>query len=419
MKTRASRWKALRSCATGRAQRRTRGYILPAAVVVLFVLTVAGMALLDMGRGEAIQVMKETRYLKALNLAEACIERALWKMADEPGWTQGWTNAALGGGTYSATIEPLGGNWYTITSTGTVGGIDKTLTLRAKVSGGLWPPPFNDYALFWANPTSSQNTLQLANNASVVGSVFCYGGIEVRNSATVTNGEVYATGSVSGGGTYTVGDVPDPPPDRLQFDTSYYDALIAQAAARPKGDWNLSNNKQYSLGGQTLLINGEVTVSNNSTVTGPGKIVATGDIEFQNNSAIRGGVDLISGARLYLYNSSQIETYGNVLFARTSITLENNCATSGGSMFVYTPGSLSMSNNGAFHGIFWGGVVGLKNNAGVVGSVYADQLDGNKIWNNVTIQHAEPDFQPPPGVPPGEPITVTIGAWAEQEAVGL
>ena len=114
-----------------------------------------------------------------------------------------------------------------------------------------------------------------------------------------------------------------------------------------------------------------------------------------------------------------LSPWGAPLFARTSVTLENNCATSGGSMFVYTPGSLSMTNNGTFHEIFWGGVVRLKNNAGIVGSVYADQLDGNKIWNNVTIRHAEPDFPPPPGVPPGEAITVTIGAWAEQEAVGL
>ena len=67
--------------------------------------------------------------------------------------------------------------------------------------------------------------------------------------------------------------------------------------------------------GQTLLINGKVNVSNNCAVTRLGKFVATLDIKSQSNSAIRGGVDLISGPRLYLYNCSQIETYGNVLLA--------------------------------------------------------------------------------------------------------
>ncbi len=398
--------------------RLRRGFILPAVVVIIFLLTVVGLALLEMSRGEAVLVMKDAQYLKAFNLAEAGIERALWKMADEPEWAEGFTDAPLGDGTYSVTVTPLGSKWYMITSTGIVGRIGKTLMLRAKVSGGLWPPAF-DYALFWGNPSGIPVSAVLKENVGIDGSVFCYGSLEIGNNASVTGGEVYSTGTVTGGGTYTVGEMPDPPPERLQFDTSYYDALIAQAAAQPKGNWKLTNGSEYALNGQTLLVNGDVDVANSSAVRGPGKIVATGNITFGNKAAILGGVDLIAGKKLTLNNCSQIECYGNVLFGRLGVTLENNCATTGSGMFVYTPANLEMTNNGAFRGAFWGGEVELTNNLSIVGSVYADQLHDNKIRNNVFIEHDVLDFQPPPGVPPGVPITVTLGEWAEQEATGL
>ena len=54
------------------------GFALPAAVIVILVLSLMGMAFLDVGRLEAAQVLRGTHYLKALNLAEAGLARGLW-----------------------------------------------------------------------------------------------------------------------------------------------------------------------------------------------------------------------------------------------------------------------------------------------------------------------------------------------------
>ncbi len=421
MRTRTSRSKASQNCATsaGVAARRTgnRGIVLPAVVAIILLLTVAGMALLELSTAEGVQVVREAQYLKALNLAEAGIERTLWRMSDSPGWTDGWADEPLGDGTYSVTVEELEEDWYKLTSTGTVGPIGKTLTLQAKVTGELWPSALSDYGVFWGNPSGSEGTAQVKNNSHISGNVFGYGSIEVCNGASVSEGQVCATGTVFGGGSYTEGEVPDPPPERLEWDTSYYDALIAQAAQEPAGNWTLRNGAQYYFEGETLLVNGDVLVRNSCELYGAGKIVATGDIDILNNCAIHVGIDFIAGGSLTINNCSQIETDGNVMFARDSIKLKNNAASSGGSMLVMTPGTLTLENNAGLRGVFWGGVVGLSNNVSIQGSVYADQFDC--IRNNVNIELTAMDFDPPPGVPSGPGAALTVRDWDEREATGL
>jgi len=394
------------------------GFILPAVVIVILVLTLMGMALLEMARLEAAIVIKETRYLKALNLAEAGLERGLWKVAETSGWTDGWTDEPLGDGTYSVTVEYLGGYSYSITSTGKVGTVSKTVTLTAEVRRGGWPEAFSDYALFWANPEGSGLTVRADNGALITGSIFAYGDVEIRNNAVVTGGELYATGTVSGGGAYTEGTLPDPLPDPVVLDTTYYDDLIALAAAQPPGDWQLLNGAEHHLNGATMLVNGSVEIANNCTLYGPGKIVATGDILVANNATVPGGVDFIAGGTFEFDNGGQIEGFGNVIFGREGVELRNNDATFGLSLAILTPGTLTLRENGVYSGVMYGGTVRIRNNVTITGSVYGNEFYGNTV-NNVHIQHADPGFDPPPGIPTSGSLTVTPGAWAEQEAEGL
>ena len=398
--------------------RSDRGIILAWVTIMVVIMTLLGAALLHLSGLEAVLVARDVNHLKALNLADAGLNRALWKLANDPTWTQGWTGESLGDGCYSVAIGALEEpNWYCITSTGTVGTTSKTVALEVEVISEGWPSVFSEYGIFWGNPSGSTKTLDLRENAVINGSIFAYGDIEIKPNATVTNGMVYSTGSASGAGEYTVGELPDPLPERLSLDTSHYDGLIAQAAQQESEDWHVAKNGSYSLDGQTRFVNGKAEVGTNAELHGPGTIVATDDIKIENNVKISGGVDLISGKKLTLSNNTAYKGSGNVIFAYEKIEIDNN--TSGeNSLLVFTPGELKLGNNASvFRGVLWGGTVCLKNNALVIGAIYANQAHHDEVKENFTLVHDPSVFDstPPPAVPSeSSSVNLHVGRWHEQ-----
>lgn len=397
-----------------------KGQILLSVFLIILVMAILGMSFLSLTRMETIQIRKQVFYLQALNLAEAGIERALWKMRTSPGWIDGWQEQPLGNGFYSVTIEPMETeNYYRIISTGTVINVSKTVNLEVEVKNKLWPSAF-DYALFWGNSSGYNGDLVMRNNVYIQGDVFVYGDIEIRNNANVNNGYVYSTGEVTGEGNYQVGELPDPLPERPEFDTSYYDGLITEAYSRPAGNWSLKNNQTYNLNGQTLFVNGNVSISNNCYVYGPGKIVATGTITVENNSQILGNVDLIANGDLNIENKAKVEGEGNIIFSNTSITIKENDGI-GPKTLIYSEGTIELKNNAQVRGIIWGNEVELLNNATVYGVIYGDSFTNNTIRNNFNLIYDPEvlDTTPPPGVPEGEGVEINRIRWEEEEAEGI
>ncbi|HOK56728.1 MAG TPA: hypothetical protein PLF90_05300 [bacterium] len=395
-----------------------KGQVLLLVFLIVLIIGILGIGLLHMSGMESIQLRRQIHYLQALNIAEAGIERTLWKMASTPGWKDGYTEEVLENGFYTVLIEELPTpNRYKITSTGKVGygfgSILKTIYLEVEVRSKKWPFAF-DYGLFWGNPSGSSSPLNLSNGVSVIGNVFVYGNINIGNNASVTNGSVYSTGTVTGGGTYQVGELPDPLPEKINFDTSSYDQLINIAYQKPKKDFKLKNRQSYNLNGEILYVNGNVEVSNNCKIYGPGKIVATGDILIENNSEISGNVDLIANGTVTLRNNVVYQSDRTIIYGKTGITVWNNDNV-GEKILLYTPGKLEVSQNVNVRGILWGGNVDLENNAYIKGAVYGDYFENNKIRNNVCIEYDPTifEFDPPPGVPPGEGLVVKKIHWSE------
>ena len=325
-------------------RRGQEGFLLIIVSIIVFVLAALGLGLLELCRMEGVLVAHDVQYLNAFHLAEAGIDRTLWKLIEDPGWSAGWQDQALNDGAYSvgmaALVEP---RWYRVSSTGTSGVISKTITLDVKLCP--WPYAY-DYGLFWANPSGSATPVRLRNNAVVNGSIFGYGNFSVDAGSSVEN-YVYATGTVEGNGDYVVGEMPDDLPEPAVFDTSSYDALIAQAALEEAGDWGLGGS--YSLFGQTLLVNGNIDLSG-AALHGPGTIVATGSITIGNSSEITDGVDIICGSDLLFDNLSIYEGSGNVIFATSSIEITNH-ATLGERLFILTLGRLTLDNYATVHGL--------------------------------------------------------------------
>ena len=106
------------------------GFVLAWVLMVICVLMTLGLGLLFVSQWEGVQVTQEVRYLKAFNLAEAGIERSIWELQADPMWLAGWQDEPLGDGTYTVTTEDLGSGWIRVRSTGSVGDVSKTVTLR-------------------------------------------------------------------------------------------------------------------------------------------------------------------------------------------------------------------------------------------------------------------------------------------------
>lgn len=400
-------------------KKNKNGQVLFLVFLIVLIITILGISLLHMSRMESIQIQRQIHYIQAFNLAESGIERALWKMTNSPNWMDGWTEESLGNGYYSVKIEKLNiPNRYKIVSTGKVGyglaRITKIILLEVEIRNKKWPFAF-DYVLFWGNPFESSISLMLRNGVNVKGNVFVYGNIEIENNAEVTDGYVYATGKVTGNGSYQIGELPDPLPDKLTFNTSSYDQLINIAYQKQKNDFVLKNGAIYNLNGQTLFVNGKVEVSNNSKIYGPGKIVATGNILMENNVKITGNVDLISNGTITLRNNVVYQSDKTIIYSKTGIEVWNN-DNIGDKILFYTPGELEISQNVNVSGILWGGNIILENNAYIKGAVYGNNFENNKIRNNVVIEYDPEIFESDPfeGIPIEERIVVKKIHWTEE-----
>jgi len=239
-----------------------KGQILLTVILVILIFSIIGVSLIHLSRMESIRIRKEIYYLKALNLAEAGIERALWKLEKFEGAPEEYTDERnLGDGGYSVSVEKapeVGEDWYRIVSTGKVNRIQKGVKLEVKIErGGKWPPAFEDYGIFWANPSGYQGSLRFRNAVLIKGDAFAYGNIKFENAADLQDGKFYATGSVTGIDESEIGEPSEPLPERVNLDTSYYEDLISQAEESGQGSLTF-HNQSYSLNGQTLFVNGNI-----------------------------------------------------------------------------------------------------------------------------------------------------------------
>jgi len=400
------------------ARTREQGFLLVIVSILAFVLAALGIGILELCRMEGVLVAHDIHRLNAFHLAEAGLDRALWKLKTDPTWTEGWENQPLNDGTYTVTLEPMEQpHWYRLRSTGTSGGISKTVSLEVQVRA--WPAAF-DYGLFWANSTGSTDPVTLRNHTVVNGSIFAYGSIVIDSGSTIADGYVYATGTVTGQGDYQVGELADDLPERVTLDTTYYDNLIAQASQQPAGNWTL--NGSYFLMGQTLLVNGNVEI-NGGTLHGPGRIVATGDINFDNNWQVADGVDVISGAKITMDNRGLYLANGNVVFARDSMDIGNNITvteqlTLSDSVSLITPGQLRLHNHVTVRGLLYAGEVYISNHPSITGTIYADEVYSDEVANHpvITYDSSVLDGDLPPGIPSGEEVEVRLafGTWDEE-----
>jgi len=394
--------------------RNDNGFVLPAVLLLVLVLVILGYGVLYLGQTQATESIKQLHNAQAFGLAEAGLHRALWKLRGDTSWSAGWTEQALGNGAYAVVIEDaseLGSGWIRLRSTGTVANISRTVTHEVQRGTG-WPAAF-EYAVFWANPPEEYSPLlTFANSVDILGDVLAYGNVHFTPGAMVgAEGLVYTTGSATGSG-FTLGELPEPTPERVVVDTTSYRALVDQARTAPVGDWVVDKDDVVELNGQTILVNGVADIEQKAKIVGPGTIVSAEGINIGMQVEITEGVTLISGTQTTIGNHSSYIGDGNVIYSEGSIEIMNHSSVQGA--VIISENDVILRNNTDISGIVWAGAAELENSTYVRGAFYANTFTGDSLENSATIEQDDSvlDYPVPEGFPEGREISV--GTWAEE-----
>jgi len=151
-----------------------KGQVLVAVVMVVVILSILGFAFLNMANLEALQVRRTIFYFKALDIAEAGLERAMWKLTKQPTWRTGWNNVTFGDGYYKVTLTDQSGN-VLITSTGVCRNISKTVKALVEVSSSSTTP-----SMSFTSGTSLGNIGDFPGTVGDIGQSFKTGSSSIK-----------------------------------------------------------------------------------------------------------------------------------------------------------------------------------------------------------------------------------------------
>lgn len=364
-----------------------RGQMLLFALILITIIIMMIGALFGYTASQIASQRNAINREKALNIAEAGVEMALWKLNNQSGYT-GESNTSFGAGTFNIVVSGVDSNKKNITVTSYIpSSIQPVASRIIKVNTIVGAAVIS----FHYGAQVGQGGLQMSNNSRINGSVFSNGNIAGFNDATITNDVIVAgnnhsisgmdvegnvlayscsnsnidgnltyvtggTNSCNVGGTTSTqsGEISSQP---LPISQTQIDEWKADATAGGiSGSINLSGSQTLSLGPKK--INGDLTLNNDSVLTLTGAVYVTGNISVNNNAIIKlsssygsmNGIIIADGTIIpsnntALLGSGQTGSHLLVLSTSTSdsaITVNNNATAA---IFYTSAGGITVSNN--------------------------------------------------------------------------
>ena len=382
-----------------------KGVVIILVLLIMVVLVAVTSAFLYMTSTRTRASGYDIGSARALWLAEAGMQHVLYRLKTESGYRD--TPTTVSGnlnpepGSYTVTVAKAV-NTYTLTSTGTVSALIRTIRQSIVVnSAGVSDKAFN-YGVFG---NTSSHTLNINGNVVISGDLYYNGDVKVAKDAAITGGLVYAD-SVSGKGTYTAAPgPPDPVPTYPAFVTTWYDGKITTAENQNPGNWKLEGSSSYNLNGGTVYYK-DIMIKDTATITGTGTIVATGDVTIQNSANISQNVTIIAKTNMTVKNNAIIQS-GTVLYARGNLVLSDSANVTG-SLIAPTSGKkITMNDTSSLSGIIYADTINLAGHAVVSGSVVTNDFEGNNIDGNVhvTFNQSSIPVSAPPGLASGGTVS--------------
>lgn len=168
---------------------REKGQILLLAIVFMAIITTVVSALVGYS---GVQVKSHRQALareQGLNIAEAGVELALWKLNNQPGYN-GESGTVYGAGVYNITISSLSGNQKLVKADVFV---PNATNPRAKRSVQVTVTTGTTNVSFNYGAQIGDGGLEMENNATIVGNVYSDGKVKGSSNNSIT-GDVFSAG---------------------------------------------------------------------------------------------------------------------------------------------------------------------------------------------------------------------------------
>ena len=416
-------------------------------LLVVFVLSGIGASafLLISSQQHIIQNTKAS--LQAYYGAEAGVEDALFRAKNSLQWSNPVTLSALVSNVQVTTIVIDSGVVKTIVATGDDSSRIRKVEVIFRVS--------TNEVLFFYGAQAGEGGVKLGQNSTIIGNIYSNGSLKGSSGAQITGDAVVAgdgaSGNeiediiidgnawapsfedcsvggnivfVTGGGVNdctaggTIEEQTDPiflaslPISQASIDTFKQEAQDGGVIAA--GDYNPSKNATETIG--PGVIQGDMIVKNNQSITLEGTVYVQGNINIDNGTTIRlsssygssSGI-LLSDGWVHIKNNGELVGSGEAN-SRLMILTTSNCKGGGGRDCTHHNAAMDIHNN-ATGAIFYAGdgMINLHNNVEVKQATAWKLKLGNNTTLTYSLRLASTLFSSGPGG------TFELSSWKEVE----
>jgi hypothetical protein len=401
--------------------KNNEGIVLANSIIIMSILIVLGISLISLILANSAFINKEIQSTKALGIAEAGIERALWQLNQPNSSYNGeLDNQSVEGGAFDIIVEDIDSDSKYITAISyspSKQNAKSTKTVRVKIETSYAQ---SGAAFHYGVQVGDFGLDMKSNNTRVNGNVYSNGNIEgagvgkaiITGTASVAGAtnkienmsiymDAYAntiSGSAIGGKAYyninfsntateKFPNSPDPAPSTMPISQETIDNWKSAAQAGGVLNGNQTINSPTSLGPKK--INGNLTVNDTLTLTGvlwvTGNITAGNGVTIQLDQSYGANSGMIiADSETDKVNYGKIDVENNVILKGTSnvksfmLMISTNIASS-----YSNPAIRTSPNSSAV--VYYGlnGWVYLKNNAHVKSVVGK----GLHIENNADVTY--------------------------------
>ncbi|MCO4761706.1 MAG: thrombospondin type 3 repeat-containing protein, partial [Myxococcales bacterium] len=212
----------------------------------------------------------------------------------------------------------------------------------------------------------SADRLHVHNTASITGTAFALNGLHVHKTGGISDG-AYAGGKIKlqGTGAMWLGAVPAGIPAAPMVNDAAFLTALQTAKATKKGNLKA---KTLALTGQTIYVNGNVSIDKLGAITGSGTIVATKNLQVKDGATVSAGVTLIAGGKIDIGEGTVVGSDA-VMFAVKGLKLKSGSVVGKRARLV-SLSSVHLHSSGVVEGLILSeGDVKIHSNAMVRGSI--------------------------------------------------
>ncbi len=371
---------------------RRKGQVIVTAVFIMVFLSIIGIAVVSMLSTASFSIFKTLHGIQALNVAEGGIRFTIaTSLAADSDWSDNtdFGPISLNPGVFSVRYISTAKKACTFESTGVVNGVSRVVRVSCK-KGGL-PYQFSEYVIYAGNPSGAGGQVNFYNQSKIVGNFFYFGPITIQGSRPPpcqTLGVIKSTAispvpAIGIPGYYASWESISTA-EPVVWDNTYYDYWLTVANSPAASSITLNGTDNLSLNGGTRWYR-NVTMRNNSTITGPGTICATGNpvggsFTTYDNARIIGPVRIIARGSPTSVRFNDYTSWTNTpeVIALNDLIFDDDVTTPAESI-LYSRGSGARGIQTKLNAVIRGNVfapygrVRNNNDCRIFGLIYANQ----------------------------------------------